>query len=652
MLCPSCHTPNRENAKFCKRCGYSFPPENSEASAVSTPPVPEQEQAGNHAPEVANGTPAVNEQAQAQESSAQAETIIPPPASTQVSTEHEEVDVSLAPTQILSPEKMVAYQNQRWQQEIERERAAQAAARSSSDIADAPTMFIRPGSDPFKDTALPATPSPASHKEPDIAEMPTILIPQGEIPAAVSSEALAEAGAPVVPSLLTEETVLPGTNQEDTKTNNTTAEAEAASSAPSPATEEEKMEQVTPPTENQTQPQEEQIKTRTESTEASETFPVQSVGTLISGRYEVAEVLGESTEEHTYSVIDRQGYQRCWNCASEENAEGDEFCIACGAELLNASYILHEYSSASAGSDESNVLQGTIVNTFVDQERTYVVEQPQATQSAFPNGVRLLAATESDAGNVRRSEPNEDSTLVLQLERVHGSNAIPVGTFIVADGMGGHDNGQLASRMAIGTFTERIVREILQPPLTTEKAGQEVAQMDEEQLVTILQGAVEDANTAICQVNQRDKTDMGCTITGFMIVGDLAYILNVGDSRTYMYRDGKLYQLTNDHSLVGQLVAGGLIEPDDVYTHPQRSQIYRSLGDKLNVQVDIFKQQIHPGDILLSCSDGLWEMVRNPQIAEILNAAPDPQTACTQLIEAANANGGDDNVSVVIVSVR
>jgi serine/threonine protein phosphatase PrpC len=167
-----------------------------------------------------------------------------------------------------------------------------------------------------------------------------------------------------------------------------------------------------------------------------------------------------------------------------------------------------------------------------------------------------------------------------------------------------------------------------------------------------LQGAVEDANAAICQMNQRDKTDMGSTLTGFMIIGDYAYIVNIGDSRTYMVRSEQIYQLTTDHSLVGQLVAGGLISPDDVYTHPQRSQIYRSLGDKLNVQIDIFKQQLHPGDILLSCSDGLWEMVRDPQIESILNNAPDPQAACTQLIEAANTNGGEDNVSVVVVFVR
>src|SRR5437763_2480368 len=145
---------------------------------------------------------------------------------------------------------------------------------------------------------------------------------------------------------------------------------------------------------------------------------------------------------------------------------------------------------------------------------------------------------------------------------------------------------------------------------------------------------------------------MDSTSIGYIFCDDYAYILNVGDSRTYMMRGGQIYQLTNDDSLVGQLVAGGLISADEVYTHPQRSQIFRSLGDRLNVQIDIFKQQLHPGDILLSCSDGLWEMVRDPQIESILNNAPDPQVACTQLIDAANANGGEDNVSAVVVFVR
>ena len=389
-----------------------------------------------------------------------------------------------------------------------------------------------------------------------------------------------------------------------------------------------------------------------EQAAASGDFPLLTVGTVIAGRYEVTQVDNAEGNEHTYQVVDHQGYQRCWNCGSEQNAEGDEFCIDCGAELLNAAYTMHEYPAAEDADKEEQVLQGVIVNTFVDQGYTYVIEQPQASQLVFPNGVHLLASCESDAGVVRSGEPNEDSTLVLLLERVHESIASPAGVFIVADGMGGHANGQGASKMTIGIIAERIVRELLMPPLSNEKSGEAPPQMDEDSYVALVRGAIEDANAALCQANQRDKSDMGSTLTGFMMVGDHAYIFNVGDSRSYLVRDGNLHQLTIDHSLVGQMVAGGLIEPDDVYTHPQRSQIYRSIGDKLNVQIDVFKQQVYPGDILLSCSDGLWEMVRNPQIADILVNAPDPQAACARLIEAANTNGGEDNVSTVVVFVR
>ncbi len=380
------------------------------------------------------------------------------------------------------------------------------------------------------------------------------------------------------------------------------------------------------------------------------------VGTIMHGRYEITQGISENPQEHVYQVIDRQGYQHCWNCGSEQNAEGDEFCIDCGASLLNVPYIMHEYGPAGAPSTDAqadaNVLQGNIVNTFVDQGRTYMIEQPQVPRNAFPNGVHLVAAGDSDAGDVRRSEPNEDSILILQLQRVHESLSVPTGVFIVADGLGGHDNGQVASRTTINIIAERMVRELLGTPLASEKSGGQANLPDEDGLVAMFHGAIEDANTTLVQMNQRDKTDMGSTITGFMIAGDHAYIINVGDSRTYMMRGKQLYQLTTDHSLVGQLVAGGLIEPDEVYTHPQRSQIFRSLGDKPNVQIDVFKQQLHPGDILLSCSDGLWEMVRNPQIESILNEVPDPQMASAQLIEAANKNGGEDNVSAVIVYIR
>jgi len=406
------------------------------------------------------------------------------------------------------------------------------------------------------------------------------------------------------------------------------------------------MEQATSATgdqENQKQAQ------QSETTQPE--FRVLAVGATINERYEVTEVLQQEASEHVYQVTDHQGYQRCWHCGSEENDADDQFCSTCGAGLLDASYIMREYAATTRAASDS-VLQGTIVNTFIEQGHTYVVEQPQATQTAFPHGVRLLAASDSDAGTVRRGEPNEDSTLVLQLQRVHESMTSPVGVFIVADGMGGHENGQGASRMTIGTIAERITRELIMPSFGAEKSNEGPHKLEEDSLVALLYGSVQDANNALCQANQRAKSDMGSTLTGFMIADDHAYIINVGDSRTYMLRDHTLYPLTTDHSLVGQLVAGGLIEPDDVYTHPNRSQIYRSLGDKPNVQIDIVKQQLLPADILLSCSDGLWEMVRNPEITRILNQANDPQTACTQLIEAANTNGGEDNISAVVVYIR
>src|SRR6266700_7523103 len=211
---------------------------------------------------------------------------------------------------------------------------------------------------------------------------------------------------------------------------------------------------------------------QSEQSPAADKFPVLSVGAMVNERYEVTQVVSEDRQEHIYDVLDQQGYRHCWNCGSEQNSEGDEFCIDCGAELLNATYTMHEYPSTGGQETEANVLHGTIINTFVEHERTYVIEQVQAIENAFPNGVHLIAACDSDAGNVRRSDPNESSTLVLMFQRIHESKSWPAGVFIVADGMGGHDNGQLASRMAINTLAERMVRALLGTPLAHEKAGE------------------------------------------------------------------------------------------------------------------------------------------------------------------------------------
>jgi serine/threonine protein phosphatase PrpC len=563
-------------------------------------------------------------------------------------------DISQAPTQFLTHQRMMEYHKHKWEQDLEREKQTRKiySQTEAQDIAEQPTRQYIAGQEQ------------GAHQKPypDIADMPTIAVPpvqedqEPAQPATSSTEVEAarnatahtpESTTPWSPdaagNAATPE-VANGEAYQPVKPTQPASQVEQAASLPGKQ-EEVAMEQV-PPT-----PQSTPAGTDVSHQPAAD-FPVLDVGAIVSGRYEITQVIGTEAHDHTYQVIDHQGYQRCWNCGSHENSEGDDFCIDCGANLHDAQYVMHEYPASAASENEASVLSGIIVNTFMDQDRTYVIEQPQAAQIAFPTGVHLLAASDSDAGDTRRGEPNEDSTLVLQFQRIHESLSTPVGIFVVADGMGGHDSGQVASRMTISQIADRFIHELLLPSLSAENAKEPIPVSDEEKITDLLRGAIEDANTALCQTNQRDKTDMGSTLTGFMIVGDLAYIFNVGDSRTYMLRDGNLYQLTTDHSLVGQLVAGGMIEPDEVYTHPQRNQIFRSIGDKLNVQIDIFKQQIHPGDVLLSCCDGLWEMVRNPQITDILNNAADPQSASAQLIEAANTNGGEDNISAVVVYVR
>ena len=167
-----------------------------------------------------------------------------------------------------------------------------------------------------------------------------------------------------------------------------------------------------------------------------------------------------------------------------------------------------------------------------------------------------------------------------------------------------------------------------------------------------LRAAVEESSESIVEYGRKhsEARGLGSTLTAALIIGDQAFVANVGDSRTYLFRDGKLDRITQDHSLVERLVQAGQIEADEVYDHPNRNLIYRSLGaNKSEVEVDIFTEKLRAGDALLLCSDGLWEMVRNPQIESILSEVEDPQAACDLLIDRANENGGEDNITAVLV---
>jgi protein phosphatase len=241
-----------------------------------------------------------------------------------------------------------------------------------------------------------------------------------------------------------------------------------------------------------------------------------------------------------------------------------------------------------------------------------------------------------DTGVVRKGHPNEDYAFAYSFS-VEG---VPVGLFVVADGMGGHANGANASRLAVHTLVDTLLPGLLEGTILD--------------LREALREAVQTANLVISNENAlafsvRDK--MGTTITAVVNQGYQWYVANVGDSRTYLLHQEELIQITRDHSIVAYLVETGDLQPEDVYSHPQRNQIYRSLGESPEVEVDIFPFSIQDGDILLLCSDGLWEMIPNTeQIALVLQSrALDAAGRANHLIQIANMAGGHDNISVIVV---
>jgi serine/threonine protein phosphatase PrpC/Na+-transporting methylmalonyl-CoA/oxaloacetate decarboxylase gamma subunit len=260
-------------------------------------------------------------------------------------------------------------------------------------------------------------------------------------------------------------------------------------------------------------------------------------------------------------------------------------------------------------------------------------------QPARGRSLSLAVGTRSDPGIKRKHKPNEDSLFAIQGARTHNSQPQQFALFVVADGMGGHANGQDASRLAIQTMIDFML-----PRVT----GNE--QMDDEAFLRLMSDGVQHANQAVHLRNLEERADMGTTMTTALVAGSTAYVANVGDSRTYFYRDGQgLSKVTNDHSVVASLVEAGIIQPDDIYTHPKRNQIYRSLGEKQVVEVDTFKVDLQGGDKLLLCTDGLWDMTRDPVIQQIIGkSVSDPNRTSQELIKAALEGGGEDNVSVIV----
>lgn len=254
----------------------------------------------------------------------------------------------------------------------------------------------------------------------------------------------------------------------------------------------------------------------------------------------------------------------------------------------------------------------------------------------------LLVGQRSDAGDVRRGQANEDSLFVLTTTAISNAQAGPtLGLYLVADGMGGHMDGEIASRTACEVIMGSLLAALGLP--TLENYATDTVQ-------DRIESAFQGANHQIYAKAEVAGSNMGTTAVLAFVVDDQAYLANVGDSRAYRWRANELLQLTEDHSHVYMLYKNGLIEEDAIYTHPRRNEIFRSLGAAPTIEVDYCQAELAPGDLLLLCSDGLWEMLRSEGIADVLDLnLGDPQVICDELARRANLAGGDDNISVIVV---
>lgn len=240
--------------------------------------------------------------------------------------------------------------------------------------------------------------------------------------------------------------------------------------------------------------------------------------------------------------------------------------------------------------------------------------------------MHITCAGRTDVGVIRSG--NEDNYLMIP-ER---------GIFVVADGMGGHAAGEVASEMAV----QFIAREL----------GSLKGLVDE-QVADRMRGAIRAANGAIFQrtLTEHDKRGMGTTVTSLVLYEGHFLIGQVGDSRAYLWREGKLAQLTKDHSYVQEQVDAGYLTPEQARSHPYSNVITRCVGANSDVLPDIYAGAVKQHDLFLLASDGLTGMLEDYQLAEVLSGGTQPQMIVDALISEANRHGGLDNITAIVVRI-
>ena len=264
---------------------------------------------------------------------------------------------------------------------------------------------------------------------------------------------------------------------------------------------------------------------------------------------------------------------------------------------------------------------------------------PQSQPVAPSTQPRLKVGWATDVGEVRRH--NEDTALVITAAHGGDDVAPPFGIFVLADGMGGHQAGEVASSLAARVVADHVVRQFYLPTLISQEHD-----TDQPTLNKLLVDAVQAANSAVA-----DRVPGGgTTLTCALMLGPRTYVAHVGDSRAYVViTDERMDQITHDHSLVDRLVELGQLTRDEAAIHPQKNVLYRAVGQSNRLEVDTYVRTIPRGGRLLLCSDGLWSVVSEAEMVSIVTTTPSLQAACESLIAAANRAGGPDNVTAILV---
>ncbi len=240
----------------------------------------------------------------------------------------------------------------------------------------------------------------------------------------------------------------------------------------------------------------------------------------------------------------------------------------------------------------------------------------------------------------KQREHNEDSLFALSLAFGGEKSSYPLGLFIIADGMGGHQYGEVASSMATRTMSSYLLK-AFHPFLAnpTESLSESIQEL--------MRSAINEAQRAVTQA----APGSGTTVTAALILGQQVTIAHVGDSRAYAIHHGGGETLTRDHSLVKRLEELGQISSEEAAIHPQRNVLYRALGQGEVLEPDIFTAPFPQPGYLLLCSDGLWSVLSESNLFNLVLSAKDLQDACQKLVAAANEAGGPDNISVIVIQL-